>query len=243
MLDGKVALITGASRGIGRGIAELLASEGARVALNYAGDDDAAREALDRVQRAGVEGRSYRADVADVEAIRRLFVEVERDFGGLDIFVANAGRGAIKPLVDITEDDFERVFSLNVRGTFFCLQEAARRVRAGGRIVVISSAITRIRGSGTSLYAASKSAVECFASALSKELGARGVTVNAVSPGYTEAGGLERVPAEFRERGKAASPLGRLGTPNDIAQVVAFLAGPHGGWITGENICVTGGAA
>ncbi len=122
------------------------------------------------------------------------------------------------------------------------MQEAARRLRDDGRIVAISSAITRLKGPGTSVYAASKAAVEYFVSALAREIGSRRITVNAVLPGYTEAGGLDRVPAEFREQGRQASPFGRLGTPADIASVVAFLVGPDGRWVTGDSILATGGA-
>jgi 3-oxoacyl-[acyl-carrier protein] reductase len=242
ILQGKVAVVTGASRGIGRAIALRLARDGARVALNYVGDDSAAQEALELVRKDSKDARSYRADVSKPPEIRSLFSAVESDFGGFDIFVANAGRGVIKPVIELTEEDFDRVFSLNTRGTFFCLQEAARRSRDGGRIVAISSAITRLGGPGTSVYAASKAAVEYFTAALSKELGSRGITVNAVLPGYTEAGGLDRVPSEFREQGRKASPFGRLGVPADIAAVVAFLVGPDGGWITGTTILATGGA-
>jgi 3-oxoacyl-[acyl-carrier protein] reductase len=241
-LQGKTALVTGASRGIGRAIAMRLARDGAQIAINYAGDESSAQEALRLIRENGGNARSYRADVSNPETIRSVFDAVEKDFGKLDIFIANAGRGVIKPVVELTEEDFDRVFSLNTRGTFFCLQEAARRLREGGRIVAISSAITRLGGFGTSLYAASKAAVEYFTSALAKELGSRAITVNAVLPGYTESGGLDRVPAEFREQGRKASPLGRLGAPADIAGVVSFLVGPDGGWITGASILATGGA-
>lgn len=241
-LIGKTALITGASRGIGRAIATRLASDGARVALNYVGDESAAKEALALVRDQGADGFLYRADVSNPSEIRSLFESAQKDLGGLDIFLANAGRGVVKPLVELTEEDFDQVFGLNVRGTFFCMQEAARRLRDRGRIVAISSAITRLKGPGTSLYAASKASVEYFVSALAKELGSRQITVNAVLPGYTEAGGLDRVPPEFREQGRKASAFGRLGSPSDIAAVVAFLVSADGDWITGDSILATGGA-
>ncbi len=239
----RVSLITGASQGIGRAIAVRLGGLGYAVAVNYSQDAAAAADTVRAITDAGGTARALPADAADIDAVAALFADVEAAFGRLNVFVANAGRSVIRPIAEITPADFERVISLNVRGTLFALQQAARRVVDGGRIIVISSSITRIGGAGTGLYAASKAAGEQFVQALSRELGPRGITVNAIAPGYTDAGGMNRVPAEYRTRGKQLSPFGRLGEPDEIAAAVAWLVSDDARWVTGQVIHVNGGIA
>lgn len=176
--------------------------------------------------------------------IRRLFTRARDAYGRVDILVNNAGIAVFGPLLDVTEADFDRLFGVNVKGVFFAMQEAALRLEDGGRIINISSGITILGGVGGALYGGTKGAVEQFTQPAAKELAARGITVNTVSPGMTETDLLTAsVPAEARRAMAKAVPLGRLGQPEDIAEVVAFLASDAGRWVTGQNIRATGGAA
>jgi 3-oxoacyl-[acyl-carrier protein] reductase len=178
--------------------------------------------------------------MGEVGAVRNLFRETLDRFGRLDILINNAGTAVYKPLAEATEEDFDRTFALNARGTFFAMQEAARSMNNGGRIVSVSTGGT-VGGAPTgSIYAGSKAALEQFTKALAKEIGGRGITVNAVSPGFTDTDLLNENP-QFREMGAQLSPLGRLGQPEDVADVVAFLASEHARWITGQNIQAGGG--
>jgi 3-oxoacyl-[acyl-carrier protein] reductase len=239
-LDGKVALVTGASRGIGRAIAERLAQDGATVVVNYARNADAAKEVISAIEATGGKATAVQADVSRVEDIRRLFRETVDRFGRLDILVNNAGTAIYKPLAEATEEDFGKTFALNARGTFFAMQEAARRMAEGGRIVSLSTGGTAAGAPSASFYAGSKAAVEQFTKALAKEVGGRGITVNAVSPGFTDTDMLGENP-QFKEMGAQMSPLGRLGKPEDVADVVTFLASEKARWVTGQNIQAGGG--
>jgi 3-oxoacyl-[acyl-carrier protein] reductase len=239
-LDGKVALVTGASRGIGRAIAERLAQDGATVVVNYARNADAAKEVISAIEATGGKATAVQADVSRVEDIRRLFRETVDRFGRLDILVNNAGTAIYKPLAEATEEEFDKTFALNARGTFFAMQEAARRMAEGGRIVSLSTGGTAAGAPSASFYAGSKAAVEQFTKALAKEVGGRGITVNAVSPGFTDTDMLGANP-RFKEMGAQLSPLGRLGRPEDVADVVAFLASERARWITGQNVQAGGG--
>lgn len=220
-LDGKIAIVTGGSRGIGRAIAERLGRDGAQVVVNYAKRADAAREVVSAIERAGGRARAVQADVSRVEEVRRLFDAAE-ELGGIDIVVANAGIAMFAPMTELRDEDYEQVFGINARGTFFVLREAAKRLRAGGRIIAVSTAATKLSSAAGALYFGSKAAIEQFARVLSKELGARGITVNIVSPGVTDTDMLAGVP-QFKQVGIERSPLGRLGAPGDIAGVVGFL--------------------
>ena len=241
-LKEKIAVVTGASRGIGRAIAERLGREGATVVVNYARSSEAAREAVSVIEAGGGKAVAILADVSDVAEVRNLFRETFESFGKLDILVNNAGRAVYKPLAEASEEDYDRTFALNARGTFFAMQEAARRMNDGGRIVSISTGGT-VGGVPTgSIYAGSKAAVEQFTKALAKEIGGRGITVNTVSPGFTDTDPLNENP-QFREMGAQLSPLGRLGQPEDVADVVTFLASEQARWITGQNIQAGGGVA
>ncbi|HEX8433465.1 SDR family oxidoreductase [Archangium sp.] len=239
-LKGKTALVTGASRGIGRAIALRLAKDGANVVVNYASNTEKAEELVRTLATLDRRAVAVRGDMAKVADIRALFDEAERAFERLDIVVANAAIGLFKPTLEVTEEDFDRVFALNTRGAFFVLQQAAKRVRDGGRIVLVSTGGTARVVPGAGLYAGSKSATETFALALAKELGARQVTVNIVSPGAVETDAL-CMPKEMIARTISMTPLGRLGQPEDIADVVGFLASSDARWLSGQNVRPTGG--
>ncbi|MBO0722493.1 MAG: SDR family NAD(P)-dependent oxidoreductase, partial [Blastocatellia bacterium] len=185
-LKGKTALVTGSSRGIGRAIAERLAADGATVVVNYAGQKKAAQELVNGIVDRGGKAVAIQANLAKTSEVRRLFAEVEKAVGRLDIVVANAAVFLGKSLIESTEEDYDYVFDVNTRGVFFTLQEAARRVSDGGRIIVVSSGGTKVFFPNASLYVGSKGAIEQFARTLSRELGPRKVTVNILSPGYTE---------------------------------------------------------
>jgi 3-oxoacyl-[acyl-carrier protein] reductase len=238
--EGKAALVTGSTRGIGRAIACRLAAGGASVAVNGVRSKDLAQRLVGEIEERGGRAVAVLADVSRPEEIRRLFDETEIALGPLDIVVANAGTAVIKPVVECTEDDFDHVFGTNTRGVYFTMQEAARRVRDGGRILVTSTGGTRMWFTNTSLYLGSKGAVEQFVRSLSREIGARGVTVNAVSPGFTA---TDLLPERDRAVAASASPFGRVGAPDDVADVAAFLASDAGHWVTGQTVQAGGGVA
>ena len=237
-LDGKTALITGGSRGIGRAIAERLAAEGAAIVINYARSEQLAQEVVKAISAKGGKAIAIQADVSKPAEVRRLFNEAEKAMGGLDIVVANAGVYIVKPLIENTEADYDYIFDINTRGVFFTLQEAGRRVRDGGRIVAVSTGGTKMHFANMSLYLGSKGAIEQFARSLSRELGPRNVTVNVLSPGFTE---TDMLPEEYRDYGASLSPFNRVGAPQDIAEVAAFLASDAARWITGQNVQAGGG--
>lgn len=241
-LSGKIAIVTGSSSGIGRAIAEGLARKGATVVVHYARSADKAQAVVAGIEEAGGRAIALPAELGDVAAIRRLFAEASERLGGLDIIVNNAGVADYKPLTAVTEEDFAATFDVNARGTFFALQEAARRVREGGRIISISTGATVGGSPYASIYCGSKAAVEQFTRSLAKEIGGRNVTVNVVSPGFTDTEMLAQHP-QFKALGASLSPFGRLGTPAEVADVVVFLAGDGARWITGQNIQAGGGAA
>jgi 3-oxoacyl-[acyl-carrier protein] reductase len=238
-LDRRSAVVTGGSRGIGRAIVERLVRDGATVTFSYVRDHDAAQAVL-----AATDGRAraVRCDLADGAAITALFDTAEQTAGGLDIVVNNAAVAVVGAIGQTTDEEYDRVMGVNTRGAFLVLREAARRLREGGRIVTISTLNTVVRGAGIALYAASKAAVEQFTAVAAYELGGRGITANTVSPGATDTDMLRSVNTDEQlTRTAAMTPLGRLGDPADVADVVAFLVGPDGRWITGQNIRATGG--
>jgi 3-oxoacyl-[acyl-carrier protein] reductase len=241
-LQGKTALVTGASRGIGRAIALRLAKEGARVAVHYRDNEDKAQEVVTEIIDNGGAAIALQADIADLLEIRQMMGELEAQWKRLDILVNNAGGAKFAPLAEVTEDDFDAIFDLNVRGLFFTTQEAIRIMNNDGRIINISSGITRVNACGGSVYSGSKAAVEAFTRSWSNELGGRGITVNTVSPGMTETDLMRQVTAEDSREGLAAqSPFGRLGQPEDIADVVTFLCTSDARWLTAQNILANGG--
>lgn len=238
-LSGKVAIVTGGSRGIGRAIAERFGRDGAKVVVNYHQAADAAQTVVSAIAAAGSEAVAVQADVSRLADLPRLFEAAQSRFGRADILVANAGVYAPIPIAQTTEEIYDRLFAIT-KGTFFLLQMAADRIADGGRIITLSSGAT-LGWASAPAYAGSKAAIEQFTRALSKALGPRNVTVNAVLPGVTL---TDMTPAspEFRARGAANTSFGRLGTPEDIADVVGFLASHDGRWITGQRIGAHGGS-
>jgi 3-oxoacyl-[acyl-carrier protein] reductase len=242
-LAGKVAIVTGGSRGIGRGVAERLGRDGAYVVVNYSGSEQDANEVVDAISDAGGKSVSIQADLSKVDDIHMLFAKTVDYFGKLDILVNNAGiAGSSGSIEDVTAEDYEQVFGLNVRGVLFSLQAAAKHMANGGRIVNISSSLTLHPKPGTAIYAASKAAVKLLTEVMAQEIGHRLITVNTVTPGPTVPGMFGRLPPEYQQQAAASSPFNRLGTPQDIADVVAFLVSEEARWISGQEICANGGA-
>ena len=238
----KVAIVTGASRGIGAAIAERLGRDGFTVVVNYAGGAAAAEAVAAKIEAAGGRAVTAQADVADPAAVKAMFDKVEAAFGGVDVLVNNAGVMTLSPLAETEDEAFDRQVAINLKGTFNPLREAARRLREGGRIVNFSSSVVGLLQPGYGVYAATKAAVEAMTSVLAKELGGRNITVNAVAPGPTATAlFLDGKPAEVVDRLAKLAPLERLGQPEDIAGAVAFLAGPDGAWINGQTLRANGG--
>ncbi|MHA4836446.1 SDR family oxidoreductase [Sphingopyxis sp. MSC1_008] len=237
----RVALVTGASRGIGRAIALRLAADGFRVAVNYVRDETAADELISDIAKEGGEAASFRADIADLDANRALFANVAARFGRLDVLVNNAGVAELGPFSAIDSEAYDRLFAIT-RGTYFAMQNAIPLLEDAGRIVNISTGLTRGWAPMAAAYAGSKAAIEQFTRALSKEVGQRGITVNAVLPGVTRTDILSGASDEQLEKARQQTSFGRLGEPGDIADVVAFLASESARWITGQLIVANGGS-
>jgi 3-oxoacyl-[acyl-carrier protein] reductase len=239
---GKVALVTGSSRGIGAATARRLARDGFAVTVNCEKKRDLAAAVVDEIEALGGRAIWVQADVSDAGAVRRLFDETERAFGGVDAVISNAGIMRLMPLKTMSDADFTRMVDVNQKGSFFVLREAARRVRNGGRIIALSSSITLLRSATYGAYAATKSAQEIFVSALAKELEGRQISVNAVAPGvvnttlFTNGKSPEQI-AGFVQR----TPHKRLGEPSDIANVISTLCGDDGGWVNGQTVFANGG--
>jgi 3-oxoacyl-[acyl-carrier protein] reductase len=241
-LTGKVAVVTGAARGIGRAIALRLAQDGAAVVVNFAGSAQQAQETVGLIEQGGELAAAVQADVSEVGDVKRLFDACFEKFGRLDILVNNAGVMFTKPVVEVGEEEFDRLFAVNVKGAFFCCQEAAKRMAEGGRIINLSSSTTALMLPGYAAYVATKGAVEQFSHVLAKELGPRNITVNVVSPGPTDTELFGQGKSEEqKQRFAQMAALGRLGQPQDIADVVALLANEDARWITGQNIRANGG--
>ena len=242
MLNGKVAIVTGGSRGIGRAIAEGLALDGAGVVINYCTNEVAAEDAVRTIRGRGGRAIHIRADVSRPRTAAEIFEFTKQHLGRADILVCNAGIAAVKPLGAITESDYERIYSMNVRSLVFLLQQAATSLNDHGRIVAISSTIAAYPRDGMALYASSKAAVRALTEVAAIELGPRGITANCVLPGLIETDMIAGLPAEYRATVAASSPFGRIGLPDDIAGVVRFLASEESRWITGQSIIANGGA-
>ncbi|MCC9137428.1 SDR family oxidoreductase [Pontibacter silvestris] len=243
-LQGKVAIVTGASRNIGKAIAKELAAQGAQVVVNYSSSSGEAEEVVKEITDAGGEAYAVKANVSQPTEITTLFDECISHFGKVDILVNNAGVALYRLVKDITEEDFDKVFSVNVKGVMFCMKEAATKLEKGGRIINISTSVNRMMIPTYAAYSSSKSAVEQMTRVFAKEMGSKGITVNSVSPGPVD--------TEFFREGKSEddikrfasmAALGRIGQPTDIAQVVAFLASDESSWISGQNIGANGGFA
>ncbi|HZF33547.1 MAG TPA: SDR family oxidoreductase [Candidatus Angelobacter sp.] len=238
----KVAIVTGASRGIGTAVAERLARDGFTVVVNYSGDAAPAEALVRKIEGAGGRALAAKADVSDPAAVRRLFDSAETAFGGADVLVNNAGIMILATVADTDDAAFDRLIAVNLKGTFNTLREAASRLRAGGRIINFSSSVVGLLQPTYAAYAATKAAVEAITSVLAKELRGRNITVNAIAPGPTATDlFLKGKPPELVDRLAKLAPLERLGQPEDIAAVVAFLAGPDAGWINGQTLRANGG--
>lgn len=238
----KVAIVTGASRGIGAAIAERLGRDGFAVVVNYAGNARAAEETVRKIEAAGGKAAAAQGDVADADAVRRLFDSTEAAYGGVDVLVNNAGIMALSPLAGADDAHFDRQVAVNLKGTFNTSREAARRLRDGGRVINFSTSVVGLKLETYGVYAATKAAVETLTAIMAKEMRGRGITVNAIAPGPTATDlFLNGKSDELVGRMAKMSPLERLGTPQDIAAAVAFLAGPDGGWINGQTLRANGG--
>lgn len=244
-LNGKVAVITGASIGIGKAVAERLAEDGASIVITYAQNVSKAKEVVEAVEGKGGKALALQADFTKLADIRHLFAETVNCFGKLDILViSGSAPRVVKPVAEVTEEEFDYVFAFNAKGNFFAMQEAARHMADKGRIVTFSTPYTVQHDANLAVTAGSKAAVEQFTFALAKELGSRGITVNAVMPGPTTTESFNSsIPPEFQAELARISPLGRLADPSDIADVVAFLVSDQSRYVTGHNIHATAGLA
>jgi 3-oxoacyl-[acyl-carrier protein] reductase len=243
-LNGKVAVVTGASKGIGAEIAKHLAAQGAAVVVNYASSKSGADRVVAEIESAGGRAVAVKADLANPAEIACLFAETKRAFGRLDILVNNAGIYEFAPLEEITEEHFHKIFNLNVLGLLLASKEAAKHFDSGGSIVNISSLVSTYSIPGAAVYSATKAAVDSITRVLAKELGPRGIRVNAVNPGMVETEGTHSAgiaESEMRAQVEAQTPLGRIGQVQDIAPAVVFLASPDTAWLTGETLIIAGG--
>ncbi len=246
-LEGKTALVTGSSKGLGRAIALRYAARGANVVINYSRDKRAGDEVLAEVKKLGAQAIAVQADAADVGDIDRLFRTAVERFDRLDIVVANAGIEKVNvPVVEVTEDDFDLLLRINTKGPFFVMQAAARHIADGGRIINISSSSTARPHPGLGLYGTSKTAPKYLVRVLALELGHRGITVNSIVPGPIDGAGIftgVAVDDPYKKALLESVPIGRLATPGDVADVAEFLAGDQSGFITGEEILMNGGSS
>src|SRR5438132_8469703 len=244
-LSGKVAVVTGASKGIGASIAKHLAAEGASVVVNYASSKAGAEKVVAEITGNGGKAVAVQADVAKKADIERLFAETKKTFGALDILVNNAGVYEFLPLEKVTEEHFHRQFNLNVLGLILTTQEAVKQFNSsGGSVINISSVASTAAPPTGSVYSATKAAVDAVTKSLAKELGPRNIRVNAINPGMVETEGVHSAgiaDSDFRKQTEATTPLGRIGQPQDIAPAVVFLASAASSWITGETLYITGG--
>jgi len=240
--NGKVAIVTGASRGIGSAVAERLAHDGFAVVVNYSGSAQAAASVVSKIEQAGVRALAVKADVADPQAVREMFATTVAKLGGVDVLVNNAGVMLLGNLADVDDATFDRQVAINLKGTFNTLRAAAKQLRSGGRIINFSSSVVGLLQPTYSVYAATKAAVEALTKVFTKELRGRNITVNTVAPGHTATDlFLNGKPQAVIDHLAKLAPLERLGEPNDIARAVAFLAGPDGAWVNGQTLRVNGG--
>jgi 3-oxoacyl-[acyl-carrier protein] reductase len=244
-LQGKVAVVTGASKGIGAETAKELAAAGASVVVNYASDKEGADRVVAVIKQAGGKSIAVQADVAKLDDVKRLFAVTKETFGRLDILVNNAGVYQMAPLEDITEAEFHRQFNINVLGLLLATQEAAKLFGdEGGSVINVSSAVTSVLMPTSAIYTGTKGAVDAITGVLANELGPRKIRVNAINPGVVETEGVQAagfLGTETEKQFVAQTPLGRVGQPEDIARIAVFLASADAGWLTGEKLVASGG--
>ncbi len=242
-LAGKTALVTGAARGIGRGIALKLASMGANVIVNYSGSREQADETLKMVEQAGAGGEAYQCDVSSYEAVKAMTDDIIARYGSLDILINNAGITKDGLIMKMSEEDFDRVVEVNLKGTFNCIRHASRQMlkQRSGRIVNMSSVVGIAGNAGQANYSASKAGIIGITKSMAKELASRGITVNAVAPGYIDTDMTSVLPESVKETVMKNIPLGRMGKVEDIANMVGFLCSSEASYITGQVISVDGG--
>ena len=243
LLDGKTALVTGASRGIGRAIALCLAAEGARVALNYAGNVKAAEEVKASVEAAGGTAILCQADIADSAAVEAMIADVVKEFGAIDILVNNAGITRDTLLMRMKDEDFAKVLDTNLKGVFYCTKAVSKLMmkKRSGRIVNVASVVGLVGNAGQTNYAAAKAGVIGFSKSAAKELASRGITVNVVAPGFIGTDMTAGLPESVKEKMLTDIPLGRMGEAEDVANAVLFLASDQASYITGQVVNVDGG--
>jgi 3-oxoacyl-[acyl-carrier protein] reductase len=240
-LEGKIALVTGGSRGIGAAIAKRLAADGANVAITYAKGADAAASVVKEIEQAGRKAIAIQADAADAAAVKAAVEKAFATFGQLDVLVNNAGTAIPKPFEETTLEEMDRVIAINVRGVFVATQAALKHMKSGARIIMIGSAVgERVAAPGLVPYAGTKGAVKMFTQALAREIGSRGITVNNVQPGPIDTE-LNPAVGDWSVPQKAATSLNRYGHVDEVAALVAFVAGPESSYITGANLTVDGG--
>ena len=241
-LNSKIALVTGAGRGIGRTIALRLAAEGAALIVNYASNTQGATEVVETIVGQGGRAVAIKADVSRRGEVKELFQQIDRELGRLDIVVNSAGVSDRTPLTELDDGVVEKLLGVNLRGPLYVASEAASRLSAGGRIVNISSSLAEFPFPGSSVYTATKVAMKAFTDVWAKELGPKGITVNTVIPGPTTPGMMDSAPQGFHELAAKASPFGRIGRAEEIAAVVAFLCSPEASWVSGAHIRANGAA-
>lgn len=245
-LKGKVAVVTGASKGIGAGIAKALAQAGAAVAVNYASDKAGAQKLVDQIEQAGGKAVAIGADLSRPAEVAQLFDAAEQALGKVDVLVNNAGVFKFSPLEEVEAEEFHRQFNTNVLGTILATKEALRHFKPGGGSVInLSSIVGQGAIPGSVVYSATKGAIDTATRVLAAELGPRNIRVNAISPGMVETEGTHAagfIGSDFQKHSEANAPLRRIGQPQDIAQVAVYLASDESGWLTGQNIAASGGA-
>jgi 3-oxoacyl-[acyl-carrier protein] reductase len=240
-LEGKIALVTGGSRGIGAAIAKRLAADGANVAITYSKGADAAASVVKEIERTGRKALAIQADAADSSAVKTAVEKTVDAFGRLDILVNNAGTAIPKPFEEATLEEMDRVIDINIRGVYVATQAALKHMKSGGRVIMIGSAVgERVAAPGLVPYAGTKGAVKMFTQALAREIGSRGITINNVQPGPIDTE-LNPAAGEWAVPQKAATALDRYGRVEEVAALVAFVAGPESSYITGANLTVDGG--
>ncbi len=244
-LTNKVAVVTGASKGIGAGIARALGAEGASVVVNYAGDKAGADKVVAAIVAGGGKAIAVQGSVSKEADVKRLFEETAKTFGKVDVLVNNAGVYKFTPITEVTEEEYQQQYNTNVWGVVLTTREALKNFNDGGAVINVSSTVTRLAIPGSSLYSGTKGAVDVITQVLAAELGPRRIRVNAVNPGLVESEGTHAagfIGSDFQSHLETTTPLGRIGQPDDIAKVAVFLASDESGWLTGEHLFAAGGA-